>query len=749
MELWNTSVMELLANTDPSLWMVIMTKIGLWLKVAVGIGLVIFVHELGHFVAAKSCGVKCEKFYVGFDVPIRIGPIKFPRTLGKFRWGETEYGLGIIPLGGYVKMLGQDDDPRRAAQEAERIRIANENAQPGDDSVPQYTLDPRSFQAKSVLQRMFIISAGVIVNVVTAVMFAAAAFWYGVPYTPAIIGSTRPGDPAWVDGLPPGSKVVSVGTIENNPKLQFRDMTMEILEQGLASKDQPITLTAVKDGEEKKFALVPTLRYDPDELRVAIGVASQSSTTLMEDFVAYPNSSAAEVLDASFREASAVALNGEALPETDGDIYSTPIEEAMRKTPGEPITLTFALKDGSEKQVTLNPQPLKTFGGSFEVGPVTAVVKGSSADKAGIVPGDRIIEFNDHKDLSAFELRTLAFAHEGTAQVVVRRSSGDGKTEELSFDLQPDDLNAVSGEALMDLALGRYGVAYSVSNKLAHVEPGSDLAKSFSPGDLVTRIAFAWKEDQAQEDLLDFIKKSLGVVPPMLSGEPWDIDSYHTPAALVSMLQIIPEGTPIRFLGKSNGKASTANDASSTEASEKEVSNKEASENASGGSKVIDQVIKVQASADRFWLERGLRFEMLRRVHTADSVAEAISLGYGEAVHRGKGVLRFLKLLVTGNLKPDLLGGPVAIFTIAGSHAAEGIPRLLMFLTFLSVNLAILNFLPIPALDGGHMVFLIAEAALGRPVDEEWQARLTMVGVLMLLGLMAFAFYNDIARMVS
>ena len=81
------------------------------LKAAFGLGFVIFVHELGHFLVAKACGVKCEKFYVGFDVPIKIGPIQFPRTLFRKQWGETEYGIGIVPLGGYVKMLGQDDNP--------------------------------------------------------------------------------------------------------------------------------------------------------------------------------------------------------------------------------------------------------------------------------------------------------------------------------------------------------------------------------------------------------------------------------------------------------------------------------------------------------------------------------------------------------------------------------------------------------------------------------------------------------------
>jgi regulator of sigma E protease len=81
---------------QPANWWVV-------LQVAMGLGFVIFVHELGHFLVAKACGVKCEKFYLGFDV----GGLK----LCSFKWGETEYGIGILPLGGYVKMLGQDDNP--------------------------------------------------------------------------------------------------------------------------------------------------------------------------------------------------------------------------------------------------------------------------------------------------------------------------------------------------------------------------------------------------------------------------------------------------------------------------------------------------------------------------------------------------------------------------------------------------------------------------------------------------------------
>ena len=216
------------------------------LKVLIGVGLVIFVHELGHFLVAKMCGVKCEKFYLGFDVPIKLGPIALPRTLGKFQWGETEYGVGVIPLGGYVKMLGQDDNPVNAQKEAERIRVAK-NASESDPTGrgaaatatggrrSEYELDPRSYPAKSVPQRMAIISAGVIMNMIFAVVFAAIAYHMGVNYQPCEIGGTSAGSPAWVENLPTAAKIVQIGrTGRESEHLRFDwDLRQQIALSGL------------------------------------------------------------------------------------------------------------------------------------------------------------------------------------------------------------------------------------------------------------------------------------------------------------------------------------------------------------------------------------------------------------------------------------------------------------------------------------------------------------------------------------
>ena len=156
--------------------------------------MVIFVHELGHFLVAKACGVKCEKFYLGFDI--------FGLKLARFRWGETEYGIGILPLGGYVKMLGQEDNPAKAAEEMERAKLARTAAEgdvlpEGEAAAETSIFDPRSYLAKSVPKRMAIISAGVIMNVIFAFVVAVIAYERGVNEIPCVVGRVLPGDPAW------------------------------------------------------------------------------------------------------------------------------------------------------------------------------------------------------------------------------------------------------------------------------------------------------------------------------------------------------------------------------------------------------------------------------------------------------------------------------------------------------------------------------------------------------------------------
>jgi len=107
---------------------------------------------------------------------------------------------------------------------------------------------------------------------------------------------------------------------------------------------------------------------------------------------------------------------------------------------------------------------------------------------------------------------------------------------------------------------------------------------------------------------------------------------------------------------------------------------------------------------------------------------------------------RSVKGMLTGEVAGKELGGPILIGQLAGQTARLGLVAFLSFMALISVNLAVLNFLPIPLLDGGQFVFLIAEAALGRPLPMKLREVLSMVGLVLLVLLMIFAFSNDLRR---
>ena len=102
--------------------------------------------------------------------------------------------------------------------------------------------------------------------------------------------------------------------------------------------------------------------------------------------------------------------------------------------------------------------------------------------------------------------------------------------------------------------------------------------------------------------------------------------------------------------------------------------------------------------------------------------------------------------LIQGTISTKTLGGPLMIAQMAGQQAKEGISNLLFFIALLSINLGIINFLPIPVLDGGHLVFFFIEAATGRPVNIKFREIAQQVGIFVLIVLMIYVFYNDIAR---
>ena len=134
-------------------------------------------------------------------------------------------------------------------------------------------------------------------------------------------------------------------------------------------------------------------------------------------------------------------------------------------------------------------------------------------------------------------------------------------------------------------------------------------------------------------------------------------------------------------------------------------------------------------------------------------ISEPLSLG-GAIVEGGRATLRAstqivrtVRGLFTGRISGSTVGGPILIGQLAGESARLGLDTFLAFMALISINLAILNLLPIPVLDGGQFLFLLAEAAIRRPLPMKLRERLTTVGLVLIVLLMGLAFSNDIRRL--
>jgi regulator of sigma E protease len=134
---------------------------------------------------------------------------------------------------------------------------------------------------------------------------------------------------------------------------------------------------------------------------------------------------------------------------------------------------------------------------------------------------------------------------------------------------------------------------------------------------------------------------------------------------------------------------------------------------------------------------------VLRRFGLLGSVGE----GFHQAVGAGGLILFTLKGLVTGQVSVRDIGGPILVGQLAGEVARAGFQNFLAFMALFSINLAILNLLPIPVLDGGHLLFLVIEGVRGRPLSVEQRQRLTQIGFFVLVGIMALALGNDVLRL--
>jgi len=161
--------------------------------------------------------------------------------------------------------------------------------------------------------------------------------------------------------------------------------------------------------------------------------------------------------------------------------------------------------------------------------------------------------------------------------------------------------------------------------------------------------------------------------------------------------------------------------------------------------------IEVTPRDDKTWPsdERGLLLTLDSRIEKADSVLHAIEMGFRDTHRSMMQVYLHLRGLFAGTISVENLGGPVEITRTAYRVAQYDIWDFMFFLGLISVNLAVLNFLPIPVLDGGHMVFLVYEKLRGKPASEGVRVGATYAGLLLIGCLMIFVLVLDIRRLVG
>jgi regulator of sigma E protease len=164
------------------------------------LGVLVFVHELGHFLVAKLFDVKVLKFSLGFGPAIGIGKYRLA-----FTRGETEYVVAWFPLGGFVKMLGENPD------EEVREPAEGESAAEFEPAEPIDPADiPRAFNNKPVWQRLLVLFAGPAMNLLLPVVIFIGVLTVGMPRPEPVIGTIEPGSPAAKAGLAVGDRVIAV-----------------------------------------------------------------------------------------------------------------------------------------------------------------------------------------------------------------------------------------------------------------------------------------------------------------------------------------------------------------------------------------------------------------------------------------------------------------------------------------------------------------------------------------------------------
>jgi regulator of sigma E protease len=706
-------------------------------KVALGLSLVIFIHELGHFLVAKWCDVHVTTFSIGFGPPI-------PGC--SFQWGETTYKLAVFPLGGYVQMVGQVD---------------------GDEASDGSEDDPRSYRNKSVWQRMAIISAGVVMNVILAIVTFVIVFQGpGKDRQAAVVAAVDSGSPAFKKGIPTGAQILQIGDVRSP---YFNNLMVTVMST-THGEELPLVFRRPGDREAASIKVEPMLSKG-DGARPMIGIQPSLRLLLaarrdLPDTMKHPVMPGSVADEAKPLFEFGDRIIGMSDPKNPKEVTELPVDQRnpgsdqrdyfefsrrMQLLADKDVTIRVVRGSGDKTPVDIVVPPAfhHTFGARMQMGEVTAVREGSPADRAGMhvrkpkFEGDVILKVEvadgkkskswgrTEKDLKSnpaipvLDPLRLPFDLQHWADQVLREKPNAGPDDlkvivhvrrhntqpgqqyreerlELQWDhrWRFDEITPFSFSS--PWAIPELGLAYQVKTEVAYVEQAAaGKSDSLQPGDVIKKVRLFYPDETGE--------KKEG---------PWAELESEEFAHLFWIFQQ-PGHFPVMKVEVER--------------------NKERKE------------LEVVASADKTWPQpdRGLLFSKDVRRQKAASFFEAIALGFQDTYDNMRQVYQNLRGMITGRISVKNLGGPLTIARVAYLFANYDFWEFVFFIGLISVNLAVINFLPIPVLDGGHMVFLIYEKIRGKPASEGVRVAATYAGLALILSLMVFVLYLDISRLIK
>jgi regulator of sigma E protease len=663
------------------------------LQVLLGFGFVIAIHELGHFLAAKRVGITCPAFSVGFPFPVWTKKGWKGYNILRYTWRGTEYRLGWIPFGGYVTMSGQSDSPGQL-----------DGAKEGDES---------DYRNKSYWQKTQVLLGGVTMNAITAVIGFIIAFQIGVTFVEPTVGRINPSSQAWVDNeIQVGDRIVRVNERE---VVDFEDVMYAGIFDGGKSINVVVErpkdgLTTAREGGETEEVEI-TLSLDPHPV---FGImmpsinAKHRVVITADEAKRFP----AELGENRPRDGDEiVAVNGRRVRNVDDvmgflEVSRGEVELGLRRGFHD---------DAREWTVPFTPRRVFYVDNSAyragisdrEPPYISQLQRNGPADNAGLKPHDRIVAYvaddgeetpiNSFGDLSRvvdeFGSQPLPLVVErGERREFINVTPAERPNHPGRYQLgmlistfNTEGLTDEEQQAIIEVRATRV-IAWGI-------RPGSPAEQAgMQPGDRITGMKVAGREQlNPSNSEFDSIAYQLGMLAASRKFEPVEL-----------MFEVDRDGEShtFRFMTDLNGPDSGA---------------------------VMDL-----ATAE------------LRSDPVTYGLVESITQGFYHSKKVGYKIMMTLTGLFTGRVKVWHLGGPVVIAKRSYTLAQWGVGTLIFFLAFISINLAIINLLPIPVLDGGQWLIVTIEAIRGKPLPVPLMNFVGLVSFLFVVGLMLFVLANDL-----